>query len=109
MQHIVDKLRSQQYRSSTRHNYYVVWKLFNKFFIRLDQKPDTWKDRLTLFVGYLIDNEKQSSTVKSYISAIKAVLREIGIKLNYDQSLILSLTRACRLVNDQIRTRLPIQ
>ena len=33
----------------------------------------------------------------------------MGVKLNYDQTLLTSLTKACRLVNDQIRTRLPIQ
>ena len=109
MQMIVDRLRSQQYRDSTKKNYYVVWRLFNKFIIWLDNKPTTWEDRLTLFIGYLIDSKKQSSTVKSYISAIWATLQEIGVKLNEDQTLITSLTKACRLVNDQIKTQLPIQ
>ena len=109
MQMIVDRLKSQQYRNSTRKNYYVVWKLFNKFFIRLDKKPDTWKDHLTLFVGYLIDNKRQFATVKSYISAVRAILMEIGVKLNNEHTQFSSLTKACRLVNDQIKTRLPIQ
>ena len=61
------------------------------------------------FVGYLIDNGKQSSMAKSYVSAIKAVLTNHGIKINEDQFLINSLTKACRLINDRIRTRLPIQ
>ena len=106
---IVDKLRGQQYRDSTKCNYYTIWKLFNKFFLRLDQKPGSWEERLVLFVGYLIDDKKQSSTVKSYVSAIKAVLKDVGVKLSNDLSLINSLTKACRLVNDQICTRLPIQ
>ena len=84
MQMIVDRLRSQQYRDSTKKNYYVVWRLFNKFVIRLDNKPTNWEDRLTLFIGYLIDSKKQSSTVKSYISAIRAILQEIRVKLNED-------------------------
>ena len=46
--------------------------------------------------------------VKSYVSAIKAVLQDSGIKLQYDEYLMNSLTCACRLVNDQIRTRLLI-
>ena len=104
MQMIVDRLRSQQYRDSTKKNYYVVWRLYNKFVIQLDNKPTNWEDRLTLFIGYLIDSKKQSSTVKSYISAIRATLQEIGVKLNEDQTLITSLTKACRLVNDQIKT-----
>ena len=84
-------------------------KIFNRFFLRLDKKPDTWEQRLILFVGYLINDNKQSSTVKSYVSTIRAVLGDIGVKLNYEQSLITSLTKACKLVNDEIRTRLPIQ
>ena len=109
MQLIVDKLWDQQHRDSTRCNYYTIWKLFNKFFLRLDKKPDSWEECLVLFVGYLIDDNKQSSTVRSYVSAIRAVLKNVGIKLSQDLSLINSLTKACRLVNDQIRTRLPIQ
>ena len=90
-------------------NYYTIWKCFSKFFVRLDNKPSTWEECLTLFVGFLIDNEKQSSTVKSYISAIKAVLRDCDIELSENLYLISSLTRACRLKNDQIKTKLPLQ
>ena len=58
---------------------------FNEFFIRLDEKPDNWEDRILLFSGYLIDNDKKSSTVKSYISAIKAVLRDDNVEVNEDK------------------------
>ena len=68
-----------------------------------------WEDRLTLFVGFLVQNNRQSSTVRSYISTMKAVLKENDIDIAEDQYLLSSLTRACRLKNDQIRTRLPIQ
>ena len=47
--------------------------------------------------------------MKSYVSAIKAVLKEDGVTINEDQFLLNSLTRACKLKNDTIRTRLPIQ
>ena len=106
---IVESLRHQQYRDSTKANYYRIWNIFAKFYLRLDCKPIAWDERLVLFVGYLVDNKLQSSTVKSYISAIKAVLKEDGIKLGDDQYLITSLTRACKLKNDQIKTRLPIR
>ena len=99
----------QKHRNSTRQNYHAVWKLFNKFFIHLDRKPKSWSKRLILFIGYLIQNKRQSSTVKSYISAIKTVLKDNNIILNEDQYLITSLTKACRLVNDQVKTRLPVQ
>ena len=109
LQQIVDQLQLNQHRDSIKRCYYTVWKLFNEFFIKLDQKPRTWEDRLTLFVGYLIDNDRQSATVKSYISVIKAVLKSHKIQLKGDTYLVISLTHACRLKNDQLRARLPIQ
>ena len=75
----------------------------------MDRKPKSWEERLILFVGYLTDREVKSSTVKSYISAIKSVLRDDGESLNEDVYLLSSLTRACRYKNDKICTRLPIK
>ena len=108
MQLIVDKLKFEGMKSSTQRNYYCVWKGFNDFFIKLDIKPTTWEDRLTLYIGYLIENHKQSSTIKSYVSAIKAILMEDNYELNHDRFLLASLTRACKYKNDCARTRLPI-
>ena len=88
--------------------YYVVWKKFNQFYIKLDSKPNSWEERLVLFTAYLVDHNFKSSTVKSYISAVCSVLSELKIKLNEDTSLITSLTQACRLINDQMKTKLPI-
>ena len=109
MQLIVQKLKNEGNRSSTRANYYSIWRSFNQFFVRLDTKPDNWEDRLVLFVGYLISQRHKSSTIKSYISAIKAVLKEDGEEINENTFLLKSLTKACKLVNDQVRTRLPIR
>ena len=106
---IVERLKLQCHRDSTRKNYYVVWKIFSKFYLRLDVKPKFWEDRLVLFVGYLADNQKQSSTIKSYISAIKHVLKEDGHMLNVNEFLMSSLTKACKLVNDTVARKLPIQ
>ena len=78
IRNIVDKLSRLRHRDSTCANYYSVWKVFSKFCLHLDIKPKSWQDRLTLFVGYLVDEGKQSSTVKSYISAIKDVLKDDG-------------------------------
>ena len=61
-----------------------------------------------LFVAFLVDNNLRSSTVKMYISAIRGVLAVEGIKLNEDQFLLTSLTRACRLQNDRVIHRLLI-
>ena len=108
LQCIIDKLKTERVRSSTKRNYYSVWKSFNKFFIKLDNKPDCWEDRLTLFIGYLIQCNKTSQTCKSYISAIKNVLADDGITLNEDRLLLSSLTKACRYKNDTVRQRFPI-
>ena len=109
MYRIIDKLKQGRVRDSTKSNYYIIWKAFNKFFLKLDVKPPTWEERLVLYAGYLIDNKRQSQTVRNYISAIKNILRDDGIEVNEDRFLLTSLTRACRLKNDRVITRLPIQ
>ena len=106
---IIEKLRNLRHRGSTQRNYYTVWKIFNRFYIKLDVKPSNWEERIQLFVGQMIEEKKQSSTNKSYLSAIRAVLKNKNIKLDEDLFLINSLTRVCRLQNDQISTRLPIR
>ena len=109
MEDIISRLKQRRIRTSTKNNYYGVWKTFNEFFIRLDRKPNNWEDRIVLFVGYLVDKKRKSTTIRSYVSAIKSVLREDGVTVSENKYLINSLTRACRLVNDKVRIRLPIQ
>ena len=53
--------------------------------------------------------EKISNSEKLYVSAIKNVLMDDGISLNENKFIINALTRACKLKNDQVRTRLQIQ
>ena len=109
IENILETLKQQRHRDSTHQNYYHIWKSFNNFFIQLDIKPKNWEDRLMLYVGYLIDNKKKSSTVRSYVSAIKAVLFNGGFKIMEDTVLINALTRACRLKNDSVKPRLPVR
>ena len=109
MESIVSKLKLERNRSSTRATYYCIWKCFNEFFIKLDRKPETWEERLVLFVAYLVEQKKKSTTINSYISAIKAVLKGDGMYINEDRFVLNSLIKACRFVNDQVRTRLPIK
>ena len=90
-------------------NYYSIWKTFNQFFIRLDIKPNHWEDRLALFVAYLVNNKCKSTTIRSYISAIRAVLYNSGIELKEDRVLLASMTRACKLKNDTINMKLLIR
>ena len=108
MQRIVEKLKTQRHCGTTRANYYNIWKSFNRFFLRLDTKPDNWEDRIIWFIAHLVDTKKQSSTVKSYISAIRAVLQEDSYELSENDFLVSALTKACKLNNDEYRTRLPI-
>ena len=109
VQSIVEKLKLRCNTSSTKNNYYSIWKTFNQFIIKLDCKPDCWEDRLVLLIGYLIDKKRKSTTIRSYILAIKAVLKDDDIELNINTSLLNSLTRACHLQNDKVQTRLPIR
>ena len=99
----------QSQRSSTSQNYLRVWRQFNKFVISLDVKPKTWEERVTLFIAYKIENGMQSNTVKSYISAIKRLLIDDGYPWDDQKVLLGSLTKACKLINDKVHTRLPIQ
>ena len=108
MENFVSKLMLKQHRDSTAKKYLAVWRQFNAFVIKLDHKPKLWEDRVTLFIGYLIDNGMQSSTVKSYVSAIKKTLILDKYKWNDDLVLVRSLAKACKIVNDRVHTRLPI-
>ena len=96
-------------RQSTARNYYGIWKNFSKFMLKLDKKPKSWERRIALYGAYLTDKGIQSSTLKSYFSAIKKILWEDGYNLNDSKMLLHSITKACRLVNDTVQTRLPIK
>ena len=106
---IIDRLKLERNRDSTRKNYHTVWKVFSKFFIQLDMRPVLWEDRIVLFAGYLIDKGRKASTVKSYISAIKSVLKEGDIEISEDRFLINSLIRACHYKRDRVHIKLPIR
>ena len=89
--------------------YHHIWTKFNNFVIKLDYKPPTWEERIALYCGYLIEKGVQSSTLKSYISAIKCILKNDNYEWDENKILFSSITRACKLVNDQVKVRLPIQ
>ena len=105
---LVERLKAQSHRDSTRETYYWVWKQFARFYQRLDHRPESWEERIVLFVGHLIKQKKQSSTIRTYFSALRAVLKIDDIELNENLFLINALTKACKLKNDRIRTRQPI-
>ena len=106
---ILEKLVCQSQRNSTCKNYLAIWRQFNKFVINLDSRPKTWEDRVNLFIGFKIDNGMQSATVKSHVSAIKKFLVDDGYPWDDQKELLGSLTKSCKLINDRVHTRLPIQ
>ena len=109
MTNLVEQLKQGRFRGTTKKNYYSVWKMFNQFIIRLDIKPNNWEDRKILFVSYLIKEGKKSTTIKSHVSAIRAMLMNIGYELNENKFLLNSMTRAGKLVDTHVRTRFPIK
>ena len=105
---LIEKLKNQQNRESMKLNYVQIWRHFNKFLIQLDKIPVTWEEKVSLYCAFLIEHRRKSQTVRSYISAIKSILKTDGYKWDNDYALIGSLTRACKLQNDVVKARFPI-
>ena len=100
----------QQTRSSTAKNYMSIWKHLNKFLIKLDYVPEFWEERVSLFCAHLIDAHKvQSSTLRSYTSAIKHTLKVDGYQWSDARVWLDILVKSCKIINDRQMTRLPIQ
>ena len=59
-------------------------------------------------MAHLIDHWTQSSSVKSYVSAIKKMVSLVDYEWDNNKIMLSSLTKACRLINDQISIRLRI-
>ena len=70
--------------------------------------PRAWEERVSLYCAYLVNNGAQSTTIKSYVSAIKCILKDDGYHWNNEKILLETITRSCRLMNDRVLTRLPI-
>ena len=64
--------------------------------------------RVALFCAHLVEQGLKSTTVKSYVSAIKNVLRNDGYEWNDNLLLLSMITKACRLINDRVYIRCPI-
>ena len=104
----MERLQNEKHRSTTKATYHAIWTSFNSFLTRLDVLPKSWEERLSIYITHLIIEGAKSSTIKSYVSAIRSVLRDDGYELMEPKLLFTSLTRACRLNNDRVLTRLPI-
>ena len=110
LQSVLERLRCQDNRASTRHSYHKIWTKFNEFLIKLDVIPEKWENKVALYCAYLIEiKELQSSTIRTYVSAIKKTLSNDGYEWNDKLLLLSAITRACKLKNDTLHNRLPIQ
>ena len=83
----------------------------NRFLISLDYRAHSlaWEEKTALFGAYLVDGGVQSSTLKSYFSAIKHILKQDGYAWNDNKVLLSSLVKGCKIENDRVKVRLPIQ
>ena len=108
MDNIIDSLMLKANRSSTYKTYYSIWKSFNRFVIRLDVIPRTWEQRTSLYCAYLVNKGVKSSTLRSYVSAIKGVLKLMRYQWNDSEVILNALVRVCKFNNDQVSARLPI-
>ena len=106
---IMNRLKCKTIRDSTATAYFNIWRVFNNFLIKLDKHPDMWEERITLFATYQIRQGIQSKTLKSYYSSIKNVLRNDDYYVNDNKVLLNTLAKACCLINDKVRTNLPIR
>ena len=105
---VVDRLQCTQTRASTKANYTQIWKQFNKFLIKLDVIPSSWEKRALLFSAHLVECGVKSSTIRCYISAIKHLVKMDNYEWNDCSMLLNSVTRACRIINDKVYQRFPI-
>ena len=107
---ILDRLQSRQTRKSTSENYLSIWRHLNKFVISLDTRENlSWEQKTALFGAYLVEGGIQSSTLKSYFSAIKHILKLDGYQWNDKTMMLDALIKSCKLENDRLKVRLPIQ
>ena len=67
-----------------------------------------WEERAVLFGTYLVDKGAQSSTIKSYFSAIKHILITDGYAWDNNKVMLGTITKSCRILNDCVCICLPI-
>lgn len=106
---VIEAIKGYAVNPRTRKAYHSVWCRFNAFLIKFDSLPEKWEDRIILFAAYLADSGKASATVKSYVSAIRHVLRFDGIEIADSNFQLATIVRACKLTNDKLTLRMPIQ
>ena len=106
---VLERFHNSKNKASTKNNYYGIWTNFNKFVIKLDSIPQKWEDKLKLYCVHLVhDRHVQSSTLKSYVTAIKQTLTSDGYQWNNKLFLLSTFVNTCEIENDRVTSRLPI-
>ena len=90
---IAERLTREQRCRATRRTYKYGWYNFNNFLINLDCRPESWDEKLALFTAYLIQNANPGPTIKSYVSAVKAILQEDGAHIEDNSVTLTSLLK----------------
>lgn len=94
--------------NDTKNMYHKIWCNFNRFLLCFDDLPTTWEEKLVLYATFLADIGKATTTVSTYMSAIRYVLQHDGVELNDESCQLASIIRACKLHNDVVSVRMPI-
>lgn len=102
-------IQSYRLKHSTRKSYKRTWNRFNKFISKFNLIPPKWEDRIIVWAAHLADHRKSSSTIKSYVSAIRYCLSLDGIKVPHSNCELSAIIQAARQMNDRLYVRLPIQ
>lgn len=105
---IVDRLSNSDVCLDTKQMYHRIWCNFNRFLLCFDDLPTSWEEKLVLYATFLADIGNASSTVATYMSAIRYVLRHDGVELNDESCQLASIIKACKLHNDVVTVRMPI-
>ena len=103
-------MKQQKRHKSTKRGYRQAWMNLNVFLICMDRIPDSWDDRVCLFVKQLIVERYPPQTIQSYATAVKAMLKDEGVAIEDNSVVLAALIRSSKQVGKtESRTRLPIQ
>ena len=103
---MLENLQGEKHRESTKEQYHKIWTNFNKFLLRLDRRPNTWEEKVAWYCTYLVQTQgTQSSTIKTYVSAIKDVLISDGYDWKDNKMLMSAITSSCSLKNDHVMSK----
>ena len=69
----------------------------------------SWEEKAAFFGAFLEDSGVKSTTLRCYFSAIKNILTRDSYHWDDNKVLLSSLIRGCKIKNNVVRTKIPIQ